>query len=225
VKPQNLLLGPHGTLKVSDFGIARLLDGTQLTGIGTVLGTAAYLAPEQLEGRPVTPSADVWALGVVLYELLTGGPPFPASTPAELMLRRTPTDPRPPGSLVPGVPQELDALVSCCLRTEPASRPTAREVELALRGELEAPTVVLPASPEARTSVLRRSQGRRRRALGVGAAAAAVALALGLGLRLGGGGPAKKPQAPQQVVAPIPPSPTAAAEALNLARWLRARAG
>src|SRR5205823_8071207 len=93
VKPQNLLLASDGTLKVSDFGIARIVDGTQLTQIGTVLGTAAYLAPEQAAGEEVTVAADVYALGAVLYELLTGAPPHSASTVAQLVHRRAEGEP------------------------------------------------------------------------------------------------------------------------------------
>jgi serine/threonine protein kinase len=74
IKPQNLLITTDGTLKIADFGIARSLDGTQLTQVGTVLGTAGYLAPEQAAGESVTAAADIYALGAVLYELLTGAP-------------------------------------------------------------------------------------------------------------------------------------------------------
>ena len=83
VKPHNLLLRTDGTLKVADFGIARAAEATALTQVGTVLGTAAYLAPEQAAGEEVTAAADVYSLGAVLYELLTGRPPYePASLAA-----------------------------------------------------------------------------------------------------------------------------------------------
>jgi eukaryotic-like serine/threonine-protein kinase len=207
VKPQNLLLASDGTLKVSDFGIARIVDGTQLTQVGAVLGTAAYLAPEQAAGEETTAAADVYALGVVLYELLTGE-------------RCGPADP-PPGAVVAGVPPELDSLVLACLRADPAARPSAREVELMLRGELEPPTQVLRRPSELPTSALRRPR-RRRLLVGV-AAAAALALAIGLGAGLGSGG-AAKPRITQSRPAPVPPAATPAAGAENLARWLRAHA-
>ena len=206
VKPQNLLLAADGTLKVSDFGIARLVDGTQLTQAGTVLGTASYLAPEQAAGEETTGAADVYALGVVLYELLTGE-------------RAGPDDP-PPGTRVPGVPSELDSLVLACLREDPSDRPTAREVELVLRGELESPTRVLERPADAATTVLRPRRSRRL-AAGV-AAAAVVAIALGLGIGLSGGGAAKRPV--QARVSPVPAASTPAGAATNLARWLRAYA-
>ena len=84
VKPQNLLLRSDGVLKLGDFGVAFGLEGTRLTMAGTVLGTAAYLAPEQARGEEVTAAADVYGLGAVLYELLTGRPPRNPATLAEL---------------------------------------------------------------------------------------------------------------------------------------------
>ncbi len=187
VKPQNLLLAADGELKVSDFGIARLVDGTQLTQAGTVLGTASYLAPEQAAGEETTGAADVYALGVVLYELLTG--------------ERGGADAAAPGTCVPGVPPELDSLVLACLREDPRDRPSAREVELVLRGELDPPTQVIKRASDTPTTVLRRARRSRRPAM-VAAALAAVAVAIGLGVGLGGGGAARKPV--QARIAPIP---------------------
>lgn len=223
VKPQNLLLARDGTLKVSDFGIARLIDGTQLTQIGTVLGTAAYLAPEQAAGEQTTGAADVYALGAVLYELLTGEPPYGADTVTELLVRRSEQDPPPPGALAPGIPAELDSLVLACLREDPEARPSAREVELMLRGELEPPTRILEPGSAMPTVV--RGRGRRSRRGAVAAAAAGVvALGLTLGLTAGNGGtPPKRPPVPARI-GPIPPAPTPAGAASNLARWLRENA-
>lgn len=207
VKPQNLLLARDGTLKVSDFGIARMVDGTQLTQAGTILGTAAYLAPEQAAGEETTSAADVYALGIVLYELLTGK-------------QCTRDDPPPPSVLAPGVPVELDSLVLACLREDPDARPAAREVELVLRGEAEAPTRVLTRPADHPTTLLRRP--RRSRWLAAAASAAGlVTLAVALGLTLGGGGAAPKPPVRARL-APIPPASTPAGAAMNLARWLRA---
>jgi eukaryotic-like serine/threonine-protein kinase len=223
VKPQNLLLTADGSLKVSDFGIARVVDGTQLTQVGTVLGTAAYLAPEQAAGQETTAAADVYALGAVLYELLTGRPPYDASTLAELALRRADNDPPPPSSLAPGVPAEMDSLVLACLREDPEARPTAREVELMLRGELEPPTrVITSASQRPTTRLLPR--GNRRRLVAGGLLAALAVVAVVLGVVLSGGGAAARKPPPMPAVAAVPPSPTAAGAAANLSRWLRANA-
>ena len=86
VKPGNVLLGDHGRVKLADFGIARRLDDltSDLTGVGQFIGTPKYLAPEQLAGEPATPASDLYAAGVVLYEMLAGEPPFDAATPMEL---------------------------------------------------------------------------------------------------------------------------------------------
>jgi serine/threonine-protein kinase len=223
IKPQNLLLAKDGTLKVSDFGIARVVDGTQLTQVGTVLGTAAYLAPEQAAGEETNGAADVYALGAVLYELLTGRPAYYASTVTELLRRRADGEPPPPSALAPDVPPELDALVLACLREDRAARPTAREVELTLRGELDPPTTVMTRPSDRPTELLpvRRSH-RRLAAVGAAVVVAGVALALGLGL--GGGGSAQNPAPVRPRISPVPAASTPAAAAENLARWLRAQA-
>jgi serine/threonine-protein kinase len=224
VKPHNLLLAEDGTLRVADFGIARVADGTQLTQVGTILGTAAYLAPEQAAGEEASGAADVYALGAVLYELLTGRPPYPASTLPELALRRQQDDPVPPGELAPDVPPELDAIVLACLHDDPAGRPSAGEVERVLRGEAPAPTIVLRRPSEAATVVLRRPRPGKR--LLVAGAALAAALALGLTLAFGGGGSRRhRPAAPAaRRIAPVPNAAAPAAQATALARWLRAQA-
>jgi eukaryotic-like serine/threonine-protein kinase len=123
LKPANVLLTADGTPKVTDFGLAKLLDaGSDATGTGAVLGTPAYMAPEQAAGRPATPAADVYALGAVLYECLTGGPPFRAATAlATLDLVRA-ADPVPPRRLNPAVPRDLETVCLACLRKDPARR-------------------------------------------------------------------------------------------------------
>ncbi len=207
VKPQNLLLAGDGTLKVSDFGVARAVDGTRLTEIGSVLGTAAYLAPEQARGEETTAATDVYALGVVLHELLTGS--LPDSDPPALGL---------------GVPDELAGLLIACIQDDPGARPSARDVELILRGEVEAPTRVMASGPVAPTSVLQRTGIRqRRRALAaVATGTVALGLALGIGIGVGGGGTPPRPPV-QAAVPPVPAGSSPAASAAVFARWLRAR--
>jgi hypothetical protein len=139
IKPQNILRRPDGQVKLADFGIARSLAGTSHTEIGTVLGTAAYLAPEQGRGESVTAAADIYSLGVVLYELLTGRVPFSAGSLAELLLEREQAAVTPPGELVPAVPAALDALLMSCLAQSAHRRPaSATELARELASSLDA---------------------------------------------------------------------------------------
>src|SRR6266498_564951 len=157
VKPQNLLLRTDGTLKIADFGIARAAEATALTQAGTVLGTAAYLSPEQAAGEEVTAAADVYSLGAVLYELLTGRPPYEFDSLAELAAKQTEAAIAPVGELAPEVPQRLEDVVMRCLARNPAYRPASAE-ELAR--ELSPETVERPTEPLPRTRGTRAKIGR-----------------------------------------------------------------
>jgi serine/threonine protein kinase len=121
VKPGNLLVTEDGTLKIADFGIAHAAEGTRVTEVGTVLGTAAYLSPEQASGEPVTPASDLYSLGACLYELLTGRPPYGYETLGDLLERRS-AGPPPP---LDGVPAELSAPILACLAGDPRKRPSS----------------------------------------------------------------------------------------------------
>jgi serine/threonine-protein kinase len=179
VKPGNLMVigGPAGrrapstahdpptgemTVKLTDFGIARAAEQTRLTQVGSVVGTAAYLAPEQARGEEATPASDVYALGVVIYQLLTGRLPWEGSTLSELAIRRENERPLPPSAYDAAVPQTLSTAVLRSLEGDPALRySTARQLATALRAGLagqeppgpdaDAPTRALAGDPTGAT--------------------------------------------------------------------------
>jgi hypothetical protein len=125
LKPSNILLTPDGTPKVTDFGLAKRLDAEgHLTQSNAILGTPSYMAPEQAECRPrsVGPAADIYALGAMLYEMLTGRPPFLAETPLDTILQVVTDPPVPPSRLQPRVPADLEAICLKCLDKQPHRR-------------------------------------------------------------------------------------------------------
>jgi serine/threonine-protein kinase len=142
VKPANVLLRDDGLVKIADFGIATAAGATGLTGAGTVLGTAAYLAPEHARGEAASLSADLYAVGVLLYELLTGTTPYPARTLPELVAMQSKGKVTPLRERQPGVPRSLERLVLRCLSPDPRERP-ASAAELGR----ELAEAALPASP------------------------------------------------------------------------------
>ncbi len=132
LKPQNVLVDREGRARVADFGIARA-GVSEITQTGSVLGTAQYLSPEQAQGLEVTATSDLYSIGVMLYEGLTGHVPFEADTPVAVALKQVSERPRPPSQLNPHVPRALDAVVLKALAKDPADRfQTANEFLSAL---------------------------------------------------------------------------------------------
>jgi WD40 repeat protein len=125
LKPANILFTADGVAKITDFGLAKRLEGaTAQTVSGALLGTPSYMAPEQAAGRGsgVGPATDVYALGVILYELLTGRPPFPGDSVLEVLRQVQVQEPLPPARLRPGLPRDLETICLKCLRKEPGQR-------------------------------------------------------------------------------------------------------
>jgi predicted Ser/Thr protein kinase len=185
VKPGNVLVGDDGRVKVSDFGIARILDDSH-TLTGAVLGTPSYMSPEQIRGERPDRRSDVFALGAMLYEMLTGESPFRGDTLATITHKVVYVDPRPPSFARPEVPEGLERIVMRALAKDREARfPTARELAGALAAAARADdsaTVVTPIGREAATP---RATGEVRPAGPAGGAprrlpalAAAIAIAL-----------------------------------------------
>jgi serine/threonine-protein kinase len=170
VKPGNLMVtgGPAGggemTIKLTDFGIARAVEQTRITQVGSVVGTAAYLSPEQVRGEEATPATDVYALGVVLYQFLTGRLPYEGSTLAELAVRQQNEKPLPPSTYNDGVPETLGAAVLRALEGDPNRRyASASELAGGLALGMQGEDVTLPMEEgTAATNVLGSETGTRR---------------------------------------------------------------
>jgi serine/threonine protein kinase len=213
VKPANLLLRDDGVLKIADFGIARAAGTTRHTQAGKILGTAAYLAPEQIAGRDATAASDLYSLAAVLYELLTGRPPYVFGSLADLAAQQADGAIVPVRDLEPSVAPELEAPVMHALAREPRFRPaSAADFAHELAAPTDEPTRPLPQS---RTR-------RRSRWLFAAAAAVVVVVAVVLGLLKLSGSGHEAPPPPPPHVAPPPHGQTPTQEAQNLARWLRA---
>jgi tetratricopeptide (TPR) repeat protein len=137
LKPSNVLFGADGVPRITDFGLAKRLESdSHQTETGQVMGSPSYMAPEQARGhsRDVGPPADIYALGAILYEMLTGRPPFKGATPMETMRQVVDDDPVPPSRLVPRVARDLETICLKCLNKEPSRR---YDSALALAEDLE----------------------------------------------------------------------------------------
>ncbi len=171
VKPENILLGAEGRVVLADFGLARETGADSRTAGGLVLGTPAYVAPEQILGQRATPGTDVYSAAAVLYELLCGRPPIDAATPGEVLARKVKEDPPSPSARVAGIPSNLSKVVLTALSREPSVRfAGAREFRKALEAARRVPVVEPPAGA---TRAVRTS-ARREAATVVSAAAVPV---------------------------------------------------
>jgi serine/threonine-protein kinase len=227
VKPGNVLLASDGGVKVTDFGIARVASGEPLTVTGSVMGTASYLSPEQVRGGEIDARSDVYSLGCVLYEMLTGRPPFDGETPLAIAYKHVEEDPVSPSSINPAVPSELEAVVRKAMSKHPTDR-FASAAEMARDLRSAAPTApmepaaaappsdrteILPVSPQGPTTTapLPETVTRTlRRRWGPVAAIAAALAALGvvLALTLGRENPIPTSPTTSPPASPSSPTPT-----------------
>ncbi|MGH2657282.1 MAG: Stk1 family PASTA domain-containing Ser/Thr kinase [Actinomycetota bacterium] len=151
IKPGNIMLTREGEVKVMDFGIARTSTGDTLTQTAAILGTASYLSPEQAQGLSVDTRSDIYSLGCVLYEMLTGRAPFIGDSPVAIAYMHVKEDPVPPSRLNQDVPPTLDSVVLKCMAKNPANRyETAEELRADLeRARRGLPTLATPLMADA----------------------------------------------------------------------------
>ncbi|HST41699.1 MAG TPA: protein kinase, partial [Conexibacter sp.] len=175
VKPGNLLRSQDGVVKLADFGIAKATEQSSITQVGSVLGTAAYLAPEQARGEESGPRADIYSLGVVAYQLLSGRLPYEATSLSELALKQQREAPLRLEDLNPDVPPTLSQAVALALALEPEGRPA--DAEAFGRALLAGARGISPVTPTDQTAHLPAGTAATRVLRGGGAAAAAAAAA------------------------------------------------
>ena len=151
IKPHNILVMPDGNVKVADFGIARAVTESTMTYNDNIMGSVHYFSPEQARGTIITPKSDVYSLGVVLYEMLTGRIPFDGNTAVSIARKHLEEEPQPLRSLVPNIPPVVEALVTRMMAKDPALRPDSRllvqditRVEQMMRGDTSAMPVFDP---------------------------------------------------------------------------------
>lgn len=169
IKPDNLLV-KHGidtgtgkdeyTVKIADFGLARLAEGTHLTATGAMLGTPAYMSPEQVQGMEIDGRTDIYSLGLILYEVATGRLPFEAKTPTEAIFKHVYTEPPPPRHFEPELSNELESIILRCLAKQPNDRfANAGELSRALQRVLRRPAAAEAAAATGVSQVLTPAPG------------------------------------------------------------------
>jgi serine/threonine-protein kinase len=205
VKPGNLMVsgGPVGggemLVKLTDFGIARAIEQTRITQVGSVVGTAAYLAPEQVRGEEATPATDVYALGVVLYQFLTGRLPYEGDSLAELAVRQQNEKPLPPSTYNEEVPDTFGAAVLRALEGDPNRRySSAEELSRGLRLGIEGEEITVDEEGHTRPTGVLGGDTAATRHLGRDTAATEYR-------------PASQTRRPEPRISPAPPPPVAAA--------------
>src|SRR6266545_1889878 len=155
IKPHNVLVDGEGRLKVTDFGIARA-GVSQMTEAGSIIGTAQYLSPEQAKGAPVDQTSDLYSVGVVLYELLTGVVPFTGDTPVEIAMKHLSMVPEPPSAKRADIPRDLDLVIMRALAKDPSERyHSSEEMDADLR-RVARGVAISPATEEAATAIISR---------------------------------------------------------------------
>ena len=170
MKPENVMMTPEGAAFVTDFGLARSVQLSALTQTGSIMGTPHYMSPEQVKGEAVDAGTDVYALGVMLYEMLTGELPFSGGSSFEVMMRRVQRDPKPASEINPAIPDYLRRVLDRCLARDPAIRYSDAGEILA---DLEAERVETSLALEVR---------RHRTKIGMAVGAVMVILILALGI-------------------------------------------
>lgn len=221
IKPHNILVTADGRLKVTDFGIARAVSAATMTHTGDIVGSVHYLSPEQAKGVPTNEQSDLYSLGIILYELLTGKVPYDGETPIAIALKHLQEQPVPPSKLNPRISQELENVILRAIAKSPEQRyKTAvemledlthvqngqpiRKVDLPYEEDLESTRIhkslsngvnsVLSSQPKDAESVLK--QPKKKRKIWPWVVAGVILLLLGVGFGLKsyiGGGPAKVP--------------------------------
>jgi serine/threonine-protein kinase len=165
VKPENVLISDDGEVKIADFGLVRAVAAAGITSTSVILGTAAYLSPEQVRDGNAGPRSDVYSAGILTYELLTGGAPFTGDSPLSVAYQRLDNDVPRPSTVIEGVPAQFDDFVACATARDPADR-YADAIEMAaemdaIAEELDLPDFRVPAprnSAQHRSAALHHSQ-------------------------------------------------------------------